>query len=305
MIIMPKEQLPVFSIPALRESNDKYPELVASRLKEYLASRPYLFQPHRHSFYHLVYLTAGHGKHTIDFVHYSVNAGQIYFMVPGQAHNWKFTGEVDGYVINFTEDFFNDFLKYSSYPEQFQFFTGGSEEQIIQLSKESQKVVTGIFEKIITEQEQNTDAYAIDIIRTLLLQLFIVVNRQIELTQKEYGLRTNHFVLRNFKKLVEENYRHIKLPGEYAARLHVTPNYLNALCKDLLGKTAGEILRERIVLEVKRLLVNTEMTIAEIANHLNFEDRSNFTKFFKRIAGITPEAFRSKHQHDHAKHKKN
>jgi len=305
MIIMPKQQLPVFSIPAVRECNDKYAELVASRLKEYLAKRPYLFQPHRHSFYHLVYLTAGQGKHTLDFVNYGVNAGQIYFMVPGQAHSWNFTGEVDGYVINFTENFFNDFLKYNSYPEQFPFFTGDTEEQIIQLSKERQKVVTGLFEKIIAEQEQNTDAYAIDIIRTLLLQLFIIVNRQIELTQKKYGLRPNHLVLRNFRKLVEENYRHIKLPGEYAARLHVTPNYLNALCKELLGKTAGEILRERIVLEVKRLLVNTEMTVGEIANHLNFEDRSNFTKFFKRYTGITPEEFREKQQRIYIKHNKN
>ncbi|RYZ32209.1 MAG: AraC family transcriptional regulator, partial [Sphingobacteriales bacterium] len=68
--------------------------------------------------------------------------------------------------------------------------------------------------------------------------------------------------------------------------------HLNALCQDLLGKTAGELIRDRILLEAKRLLVNADISISEIAWQLNFADNSYFSKFFKKQAGTTPEAFR-------------
>ncbi|PTS97440.1 AraC family transcriptional regulator, partial [Pedobacter sp. HMWF019] len=72
----------------------------------------------------------------------------------------------------------------------------------------------------------------------------------------------------------------------------ITPNHLNALCNDLLGKSAGEIIRERVILEAKRLLINLDLSVAEIAERLNFSDQSYFIKFFKKYEEITPEKFR-------------
>ena len=74
--------------------------------------------------------------------------------------------------------------------------------------------------------------------------------------------------------------------------LYVTPNHLNALCQDLLGKSAGEVIRERILLEAKRQLVNASAGIADVGYDLGFTDNSYFTKFFKKYTGTTPEAFR-------------
>ncbi|MCH5690447.1 helix-turn-helix transcriptional regulator [Niabella sp. W65] len=64
--------------------------------------------------------------------------------------------------------------------------------------------------------------------------------------------------------------------------MYITPHHLNALCQDLTGQTAGELIRDRVVLEAKRLLVNDEMTAAEIAWNLNFKDASYFNRFFKK-----------------------
>mgnify|MGYP001608602554 CR=1 FL=1 len=87
---------------------------------------------------------------------------------------------------------------------------------------------------------------------------------------------------------------HLRLPKQYAELLYITPNHLNALCNDVLGVPAGEVIRNRIILEAKRLLINNDMTVLEIANHLNFADNSYFTKFFKKLEGITPEEFRKR-----------
>lgn len=81
-------------------------------------------------------------------------------------------------------------------------------------------------------------------------------------------------------------------PKFYADHLSVTPNYLNTLCKKVTGKTVGKIIRNRIILEAKRLLVNSEYTISQIAYDLYFEDNSYFTKFFKANTGLSPIEFR-------------
>ena len=98
----------------------------------------------------------------------------------------------------------------------------------------------------------------------------------------------------NFQELIEANFLILKTPREYAARMNVTPNYLNALCKKKSGKSAGELIRQRILLEAKRLLAHTKLSASEIAYKLNFQDNSYFGRFFKKSTGLTPEGFRQK-----------
>ena len=102
-------------------------------------------------------------------------------------------------------------------------------------------------------------------------------------------------LLDNFQTLIEQNFKSKKLPKEYAELLYITPNHLNALCKDKLGISAGELIRSRVVLEAKRLLVNKEISVTEIAYLLNFQDASYFVKFFKKYTEFTPEQFRKQY----------
>ena len=131
-------------------------------------------------------------------------------------------------------------------------------------------------------------------IRLKLLELFIIVDRCCNNKKIKNFPQQKQMLLRNFKQLIDKQFRLIKLPKEYAELLYVTPNHLNALCQDLLGKTAGDVIRDRILLEAKRLLTNEGMTITEIAYDLNFQDNSYFTRFFKKYTGTTPEEFRKK-----------
>lgn len=99
-------------------------------------------------------------------------------------------------------------------------------------------------------------------------------------------------LIHNFQDLIEKYYKEKKLSKEYAELLYITPNHLNALCKDVLGFSSGELIRNRIILEAKRLLVNKNITINEIAYLLNFKDSSYFVKFFKKYTNFTPDQFR-------------
>ncbi|MES1218508.1 MAG: AraC family transcriptional regulator [Bacteroidota bacterium] len=288
------KKLPVYSICTIKGEGGEAADFIISRFGQYLTQRNYLLQPHGHSFYHLVFFTKGGGKQAIDFTSFIVKPGQIYFMNPGQVHNWLFSGEVDGYVINFSESFFDSFIKEPNYLERFPFFGGYGEDQVIHLTGHCLKEVTELFERLLIELKP-VQSHATEMIRTLLLQLFITVTRQMEPARLKQLSKPGYTTLRNFQKLVNENYVKLKLPSEYASVLYVTPNYLNALCRDLLGKSAGEIIRDRIMLEAKRLLINADISINEIATQLNFQDNSYFTKFFKKYAGKTPEEFRKEY----------
>lgn len=284
-----KSAIPVYDICNLSEF--KQHDILISRFSPYLAIHDNLHLAHKHSFYHLLLFTQGGGSHSIDFKSFAVRPYQIYFMIPGQVHSWSFEGKVDGYVVNFSVPFFQSFLLKPDYLEQFPFFNGVLEDAVIDLPEAIRPKVLAIFGQLIAESESG-QRLGLDMVKALLLQLFITIGRLS--FEKRPGSVTpfNYTLLKNFQKLIEKHCTTLRLPKEYAGLLYITPNHLNALCKEALGISAGELIRNRIVLEAKRLLVNLQLTIAEIAYTLNFEDNSYFTKFFKKQAGLTPEEFR-------------
>jgi AraC-like DNA-binding protein len=282
-----KAAIPIYDICSLTQRQD---ELLISRFAPYLKSHRNLHRAHNHSFYHLVLFTSGGGSQTIDFQQVPVRPFQIYFMIPGQVHNWAFTGDVDGYIINFSVPFFQSFLLKANYLEDFPFFTGIVDDSVIDVPAKAQQQIIALFEQLIHETEE-PKPLADDMVRSLMLQLFIGIARLGSWVNKNIP-PYNYTLLRSFQKLIERNYTALRLPKEYAELLYITPNHLNALCNDVLGIPAGEVIRNRIALEAKRLLINNDLTIQEIASQLNFADNSYFTRFFKKQVGTTPEEFR-------------
>ncbi len=286
-----KTTIPVYDICSLSGHDHIHQDLIAEPFAAYLEVHPNLHLPHRHSFYHIVLFTEGSGYHTIDFERFDVRSGQIYFMIPGQVHSWNFDGHVDGFVINFSEGLFRSFLSDAAYLEKFTFFRGIARDSVRELIPNAQSGIKTVFRNIVDEV-RNSDATSLDLVRACLIELFILVFRNSPAHTATQAPLQSQTVLFNFRKLVDKYYAEKRLPREYAAMLYITPNHLNALCKDLLGKPAGEVIRDRILLEAKRLLINADMAISEISNQLNFSDNSHFTKFFKKCLHITPEEFR-------------
>jgi len=288
---MSKQVLPTYSINTLKDTLLSPKDFMADEFAHYLDEHKNLHFPHKHSFYHLVYFSKGSGSHSIDFINFPVEAGQIYFMVPGQVHSWDFNGQPDGFIVNFSEQYINALVANPRYLDQFTFLSGMANEQVITIPPEGRKRVEQILETVIREGNSK-EALKDDFARTALLQLLIQVSRYSTSDDRNQQSNYNSTLLRNFQKLIEQHYREKKLTKDYAAMLYVTPNHLNALCKDITGRSAGELIRDRVILEAKRLLINAKMSISEIAAELDFIDNSYFTKFFKKYKGVTPEVFR-------------
>lgn len=96
-----------------------------------------------------------------------------------------------------------------------------------------------------------------------------------------------------FKSLLEENYKRLKNPAEYAGRLNISTAYLNECVKATTGKAVSSHIQQRVVLEAKRLLYHSTRSVKEIAGELGYDDYSYFTRLFSKIVGVTPIVFRS------------
>lgn len=271
--------------------NDNH--VVVHQLSELLKEDMYIpKKPHRHTFYQVLYVKKGSGIHTIDFQELEIVAPVIYFLSPGQVHDLAFKNEnIEGILINFDEYFFNSFLSKINYIDDFPFFNKNGEIYSFDVTILPNEI-DEIFSKIVYEFTDKKDFFQ-DAIRLLLLELFVQVNRfqEKKISEKQYSNQQN--IISNFEHLLEHNFQKEHYPKFYAERLAITPNYLNLVCKNYLGKTAGEMIRQCIVLETKRLLINSQLSISQISFELHFEDNSYFTKFFKQNTGLTPFQFRN------------
>jgi len=280
------------SIPILSnctiDSKEKTAILI-ERLSIYQAQHRDMVFPHKHNFYHLVLFTQGSGSHIIDFSEYQILPYQIYFMRPGQVHTWKFAGDEDGFVVNFHQEYFQSFLLNTDYLQEFSFLAGQTSEAVRQIAGAHQALLRRLFEALL---HLKTAMAHPDLCRVSLLQIFLYLEEWQEKKATLQGANYNYTIFRNYQQLVDRNFKHLKLPKEYAEMLYITPNHLNAICKDYVGMQAGEVIRNRILLESKRLLINKNLNINEIATELNFSDNSYFSKFFKKLSGQTPEEFR-------------
>ena len=283
--------IPVYDLHAI-DPGPVHNEISVGPIANYYNICDKLVIPHRNDFYQIVLVTHGGGTKTIDLEQFDIQPGQIFFMVPGQVHNWKFKGKSDGYVVNFYEKIFRTHVSSHFYLEQFPFLRGIPRNSIINLQNETVKEILHFIKRIIHEVKKK-DTFSTDIICFNLISIFVSIVRNSTITDVSKQIpEQNQMTLFKFRMLVNQHYIEKRLPKDYAALLYVTPSQLNAICKDLFGKSAGQIIRERILLEAKRLLINTDVSISEVADKLNFTDNSYFTKFFKKHTGITPQEFR-------------
>lgn len=258
--------------------------ITVERLSAYLARNNNLVFPHRHDFYQCVLFTNGTGHHVIDFEQFEVSPWQIYFMTPAQIHIWSFRSDMEGYLVNFSPQSIQSALLH----HKFTFFNGRANDAVFTVDANIRRSVQDVFEQMIENRE---DPLFCDAGLQYLLHLLASRHHaDPPFTGPSYSVR----LLVNFLALLESNYKVMRLPKDFASLLYITPNHLNALCKEHIGLSTGEIIRNRVLLEAKRLLSIRDMNVSEIADELNFRDNSYFSKFFKKIEGLSPEEFRNR-----------
>jgi AraC-like DNA-binding protein len=283
------EELPIYQINQFKNAK-RSGRLYASDLSNHLKEHDFITTPHKHNFCLLVLFTQGKGEHEIDFNTYPVEPGSIFILKPGQVHNWKLSKDIEGYIFFHTKDYydlvFSDHRLYD-YP----FFQNIRSKPLVSLSGKDYERILDLAKKILEEyQSDNLLKYRkicslLDITYIELTRVYIPSGSK-ELNTSPYSERI--FL---FERLVEENFKTLKSPKEYADLMNISTKHLNRICQNTLVKTTSEVISERILLEARRMLVHGKSNINEIATTLGFEDPSYFTRHFKKTSLETPSQF--------------
>jgi AraC-like DNA-binding protein len=136
-----------------------------------------------------------------------------------------------------------------------------------------------------------------DILRWLLKIFLIYVNRHQRLLGQQPAYLTQSGLASMFFGLLEKNYASRKMVADYAQDLSVTPNYLNETVKKASGYPASYHIQQRIILEAKRKATHVRKSMKEIAYDLGFDDISHFSKYFKKVSGVSFSEFKKELSH--------
>lgn len=137
----------------------------------------------------------------------------------------------------------------------------------------------------MTKENAQAGVFKIEVLKRYLKIFFIYLTREFShALQPVASTKAMEYVDR-FMNMLEQNFRSKKMVSDYAGCLFVTPNYLNEVVKKATGYSASHHIRQRIVVEAKRMALCSDHSMKEIAYSLGFIDCAHFSKFFKALAG--------------------
>lgn len=242
-------------------------------------------------FYNIFFVESGQGYHTIDFTDYACEAGTILTVRKDQLQKF-FRSNLKGSMLLFTDEFLVSYLEQLEALKSLQIFNELLGTPKVQLSNAEMEEIADLIKRMQDEYFSTNDQYSLEIIRSelhiLITKLYRIKSRQKQIIfDKKY---LSEFI--EFQRLVESNVKQTTRVQDYAKMLGVSTKTLNNISKTIIHKTAKEFVDEICTKQIKRLLINTELSIKEIAFASGFEETTNFYKYFKRQTQTTPEQFR-------------
>ena len=245
--------------------------------------------PHSHDAYMIMYVqeTKG-GDNLIDFRRYPMQAGRVFLLRPGQAHQ-RHAQQEKGVLVSFSERFLQETGMRAH--DAFVIFSSVYQHPYLDLPEKLKHVFEELVNLMLLElQEAQPDMAILSRYLYVMLQ-YLLRECQVQiskLTPARYSER-----LFRLSSLIEEHYRAHRSVGFYAEALGITAKHLNSLCRQYLQTTVADMQHARLIVESKRLLFFSSLSVKEIAYQLGFEDASYFVRFFRRITGLTPSQMRS------------
>jgi AraC family transcriptional activator of pobA len=241
----------------------------------------------------MVRIERGRGTFSADLGAYAFEPGSLLFAVPYQAVRVVADEPIAGDVVGFHANFFCIETYHDEVGCNGVLFNDLYGTPVVRLDSEERRAVDELFESIRRELRDAGLAHR----EVLLSYLKILLVRATRLKLEQQDLAWNRqpqwpAAIDDLKRLVEENFRTLHRPGQYAERLHLTPKSLAKLAKAHLGKTVTELIRERLMNQAKWELLHTRRPIKQIAFELGFRDVFYFSRLFRQSTGCSPTDFR-------------
>lgn len=260
-----------------------------------LSGIPNPFRPHRIQYYSILYILKGSGLHYIDFKSYPYREGSIIFIARDQVHRFERNTEREAYFLVFTKEFLERSSLGSNLMQQLSLYSYHLYPPVVQLLPEQMVRFTDLILRIKKEYDDPDDSFTEEIIQSS-LKIFLCMAERLRKSSRELQPPTrSQLEFLQFQELLQAHLPFERQVQFYAGALSISTRTLNRMTRDIMQQTAKSYINELAVIEMKRLLMNTTLSIKEIAFKTGFEEPTNFVKYFKAVAGMTPIAFRQQY----------
>lgn len=248
--------------------------------------------PHRALFYQILCIEKGTGTHIVDFNPIKFSDNTIIFIPYNSVNMFDKNGDYTGKSILFTNNFFcknKDDLQFLTTSILFSDLYSTAKIQNYNNVSELNTFLNLMKKEFCRE----FDSSQYNVLHNLLHLFLLQAERELKMQgNKEITKSPNLDILIKFKKILEKEYNRNKVVKSYTSQLGITEKQLNKATSSILSKTPKQIIDERIILEAKRLLAHTNISVKEIAYDLGYNEPTNFIKYFKKKTNNTPAQFR-------------
>jgi AraC family transcriptional activator of pobA len=249
-------------------------------------------QPHRDNHYLLMLATHGRLKINLDFQEIDITAPALLLVFPGQVHHIIEGGASKGWVISFDPSLMDN---------GFQLVMDKGVKGVITLDEQTTfyrnaRILMDLIERL---QSEGSGGHGIKAVHSLLDALLGLIAEKITTQVASRGQSTISraaIIEQDFSQLLKQNYKNWKQPAQYAAALHISVTYLYDTIKGLTGSSVSTLIQQRAILEAKRLLYFTDLSVREIGYETGYDEPVYFGKLFKKITGLTPLQFRQQYR---------
>lgn len=247
-------------------------------------------RPHRHvGLFQMLYLCGGDAEVQLDDKHHHMASGEVLIVPPMCIHGFRFSEDAVGHVITLAYPLIDQLRLQAE---------GGlvvlTAPGIVPLGADNEsRAIAASFDSLADEYatvRSHRSLHLQFLLGSILIRLARHASSYSLQLGKESSKAGRHFD--KFSELVEEHYRQQYGVAHYSDLLGITAAHLNAVCRQIASRSALEHIHDRILLEAKRNLVYTSMSISVIGYAVGFADPAYFTRFFKRQVGVSPKTFR-------------
>ena len=242
------------------------------------------------------------GKMKYGQQEYDFDEGVMYFIAPNQVFNRiksdnNETSKPSGWILLIHPDFFwnTSLAKNIKHYEYFDY----SVHEALFLSEKEESVINNIIENIKHEYHSNIDKFSQGII---ISQIETLLNYSDRFYQRQFITRkiNNHQILNRLDDLLTDYFNSEQLTSNglptvhfISEKLNISPNYLRSMLKILTGQNTQQHIHIKLIEKAKEKLLNTNLTVSEIAYDLGFEHLQSFSKLFKIKTNLSPVEFRN------------
>ena len=249
------------------------------------------FEFHKLSFYAILIFSQHEGEYNLNFRDYQFQKGTLFTVRKDNIHKF-YKNKAKGQLLVFTENFILNHSNEVEASKTFLLFNEMLASPKLQLNESEYKDIMSLINLIKTEYQDAKDDYSLSIIRAYIQ---VIITKLFRIKSKDHIVFENQKYLPKFlqfQALVEQKCFNQKKVGFYAKEMGVSTKTLNNITQSILHKSAKTFINEIVIIQAKRLIINSQASLTEIAYQVGFEDPTNFFKYFKKYTGQSPSHFK-------------